>query len=1431
MAKKKARQRKAMAIQHNTRHSASLGVPQAVADAFMALYNAQQFEKAREAAQAMVSLYPESAFAWKALGTACIENNLAGEALRPLEQALALDPNDALTLTSLASACYRLGDFQNAVKYQQKSVDIKPDYAHGQYNLAEVLQSAGRLIEALDHAKKAQQLGFNEFRCLVLIGALQYQTKFFSDAFSLYKKLERDFPPHYAVYNNLGNLYKDIGNYQQAEKYYQKSLAVNPDYVTAYSNIFYAKHYNPAVKQAEIIEFAKQWDQKFSLESLSTADYLKDSAKPLRVGLISSGFRLHPVGQMIASALEESRSDFLFYGYTTNDQADFITENIRSACQVWRSIRHLSQRDIAHQIRNDQIEILIDLSGHGDGSCLQAISMRPAPLCIKWVGGLVNTMGLESIDYLLSDSIETPEGIDDQYTEKLIRLPDDYICYVPCAYAPSTTALPAIKNRYITLGCLNNPAKISSELLSEWAVLMHQLTESRLLMRGPQYESQDFCRRIWDEMAEHGIAQERVLLEGPAKHKEFLETYQRIDIALDTWPYSGGLTTCEALLMGVPVVTLPGPTFAGRHSATHLINAGLPELVTNSWDEYRQRVVELANDLPNLAVIRAGLRTILHYSPVCDAPRFANHFNNALRAIWVRYCDDKAPEALTFNKEGEMWFADEDKLVELPDVVSEEVDENEPFEWKFDEPIIIVDNAAVLPRHPDYPKWMASGHLAVISFDPASLLNKKIDELKKFGELHHYPHALLGDGQPATLYATLDAEKSSTLKPLPEDQLPEYQRDKLKILAELPVNTVALDNIEGLSSVDMLVLDDLHDAVKVLENGGNYLKETLLIQVKVAFQPTHERQPNLAELQHWASRNGFRFYTLQNLLCHSHFPENISDGHYQASELVSVSALFLPSYQRMASLSRDHKIKIAFFLDAIYEVRDLSYSLLSEISLDYADLYIKDDLEVKKTPLQEQFSSVQNIAKYLELSSLKVNAVQHQLPGHLVVSLTSYKPRFEDLHLTLRSLLLQDTAPDILILWIAETEREKLPPSVWELEQHGLDIRFCEDIRSYKKIIPTLREFPDSFIVTADDDLFYESNWLKNLVESWDGNMKTVVAHRAHKIVLNARKEPVSYQKWKWQVDFNEPANGLIFSTSGAGALWPPHVFHDDISSEKKFLKLCPDADDIWLYWMSSLKGAVVKRSNYNFIFTEWPISLASPLWHTNVLGNGNDLQVRNMVKEYGFPNVLFKDGCQSAFSVGGYWENRYLHCGTSGAGSYGRLAIFKSEIINEFIVNNGIESVIEFGCGDGNQLSLMVSEVDYLGLDVSETAVKICQEKFSIDSNKRFAILDDFKRHPELAVMTMSLDVIYHLVDDGIFHDYMEILFLCSKEYCVIYSANVDEKTADPHVKKRKFSNWIDKYAPEWELEEFMPNRYPMRAGSDPNNTSFADFFIYKKR
>ena len=194
-----------------------------------------------------------------------------------------------------------------------------------------------------------------------------------------------------------------------------------------------------------------------------------------------------------------------------------------------------------------------------------------------------------------------------------------------------------------------------------------------------------------------------------------------------------------------------------------------------------------------------------------------------------------------------------------------------------------------------------------------------------------------------------------------------------------------------------------------------------------------------------------------------------------------------------------------------------------------------------------------------------------------------------------------------------------------------MSIRFCEDLRSYKKIIPTLEEFPDSFIVTADDDIYYKPDWLQKLVASWDGSYKAVTAHRAHKIRFDNKGTPAPYRSWKWQVGPKEVADGLIVPTSGAGTLYPPKVFHEDVTKSELFTKLCADADDIWLYWMASLNGAKAKRSNYNFQVVEWPSNNSIGLWQANIFQNGNDRSVSAMLAQYNFPGH-FPTGASKKF-------------------------------------------------------------------------------------------------------------------------------------------------------------------------------------------------------
>ena len=263
----------------------------------------------------------------------------------------------------------------------------------------------------------------------------------------------------------------------------------------------------------------------------------------------------------------------------------------------------------------------------------------------------------------------------------------------------------------------------------------------------------------------------------------------------------------------------------------------------------------------------------------------------------------------------------------------------EHFDWQLYGRLVVIDNAARLPREGNFRELMATNAFGVVAFDPASRI--AAGEIGDVEEFQHVPHALLGDGKPATLYATLDAEFSAALAPLSAEQLPESVRSGATVLTRLPINTLRLDDIEGLASLDWLILDELADAMTVLENGAHALTNTLLLQVGVAFQPTHERQTNFAEVSHWASRHGFTFYRLNNPQHRSLMPEREDIACPQATQLASADALFVPAPERLATLEGKQRQRLAFILDTVFGIHDLPYQLLAEEDAELAERYLK----------------------------------------------------------------------------------------------------------------------------------------------------------------------------------------------------------------------------------------------------------------------------------------------------------------------------------------------------------------------------------------------------------------------------------------------------------------------------------------------------------
>jgi len=369
---------------------------------------------------------------------------------------------------------------------------------------------------------------------------------------------------------------------------------------------------------------------------------VRDPARRLRLGFVSGDFGCHPVGYFLVRALENlDRQQFQVVCYNDATKGDAIASRLQGAATEWRDVALLDDAQLAERIRNDQIDIAFDLTGHAGNNRLLTFARRPAPLAITWMG-YVGTTGVTAIDYLLADRYQVPESAEPHIQERVLRMPDGYVCFDPPADAPPVASLPAEQRGYVTFGNFNHPAKLTSEMVEVWTEILRRVDKARLVLKYGWLERPVVARRIADLFERQGFGCERLELRGGSERQELLRQYADVDIALDPLPCTGGLTTCEALWMGVPVVTCPGATFAGRHSLSHLSSVGLTETVARDLDEYVELAVSLAGDVQRLASIRARLRPQMAASALCDGPRFAKNLMTVLRDAWQIWCKSTA---------------------------------------------------------------------------------------------------------------------------------------------------------------------------------------------------------------------------------------------------------------------------------------------------------------------------------------------------------------------------------------------------------------------------------------------------------------------------------------------------------------------------------------------------------------------------------------------------------------------------------------------------------------------------------------------------------------------------------------------------------------------------------------------------------------------
>ena len=564
-----------------------------------------EVEKAIACLKQALALNPRMAEAHGHLGCIYRESGLFDQAILSLKEAHALQPENPDILLNLGVACLESNHREQALDCFRQAIQIQPGRKEAQNIFGCALQSHGKLEES----------------------RICFETALKMD------------PGYSVAFNNLGNTYKAQGCLSEALACFRSALRLKPD-PEIHSNLLLALNccdYPPS----EVFAEHQRWDSLYAVPLKSAWLPFSNSNemdRRLRVGYVSPDFFNHSVAYFIEPVLAaHNHANYEIFCYSDVRAPDSTTKRLRQLADVWRDITPLTHEKAAAQIRSDGIDILVDLAGHTGKNRLMLFARKPAPIQVSWIG-YPNTTGLSAIDYRITDEVVDPPGQTEQYhSETLVRLPRNFSCYLPPANSPEVSPLPAISNGFVTLGCFNNFSKIMDQTLQIWAQILNAVPKSRLLLKAKSLGDPGTAQRLLQRLARFDVSNDQVLIDSTelstANH---LAMYRLVDIALDTFPYNGTTTTCEALWMGVPVVALAGNTHVARVGASLLTHLGAPEWITNSPGEYVTRVVELTRDWDALSKIRAGLRAKMRQSSLCDARQFTHNLEETYRWMWKR---------------------------------------------------------------------------------------------------------------------------------------------------------------------------------------------------------------------------------------------------------------------------------------------------------------------------------------------------------------------------------------------------------------------------------------------------------------------------------------------------------------------------------------------------------------------------------------------------------------------------------------------------------------------------------------------------------------------------------------------------------------------------------------------------------------------------
>ena len=636
------------------------------------LFNSNKITDAENEANKQIVKYPKSSILYNILGAISAGKNNLYEAINRYEKSIKININYAQAYNNLGTAFHKLNKIDKAIINYKKAISIKKDFAEVYNNLGNAFVDLSKSKESLQYFKKALEIKSNYAEAYNGMGAANekmgnkndalknYQKateikpnyaeaynnigKLFSDQSKFeeslinYKKAIQVNPNYEKSYNNLGNLFNNLGNFDEATENYKKAINIKPDYAKAYSNLLfnliYKTDFDINFYISEAIKFRKNCE---TIKKKIKLDYKYDTKpKKLKVGFITADFGNHPGGFFTLNFLKElKKKNYELIAYPTIERNDEISHHFRPLFTKWNLIEKKSDEEVIKEILDDGVHILVDAQGHSAKNRLPIFFYKPAPIQITWLGQ--GSTGIHEIDYFIGSNHITPKNEDDHYVEKVLRLPGISQCFTPPEFDIEVKNLPAIKNNFITFGSANKLAKVNDNVISLWSEILKSIPNSKILLKNKDLDSVKIKNDVILKFKKYNVNKDRLILEGESKtRKELLNTYNKIDICLDPFPFQGNTTTIESIWMGAPVITLKGNRYIFHFGESINSNLNMLDWIAKDNKDYVLKAIKFSSNIEELSNIRKNLRKKALQSPIFDAKVFADNFDKLLWDIWKK---------------------------------------------------------------------------------------------------------------------------------------------------------------------------------------------------------------------------------------------------------------------------------------------------------------------------------------------------------------------------------------------------------------------------------------------------------------------------------------------------------------------------------------------------------------------------------------------------------------------------------------------------------------------------------------------------------------------------------------------------------------------------------------------------------------------------